>query len=140
MSPPGVSVAVECRMGAGFAMSSYTMLWYRQNRHGALVEFLIKEYEETAGRFHSSIDTANNSFSLQITRLSVNDSSTYYCAARHSDAPTPHAHADNTDCITHTAHRQEEGVCFRSKCQLVVCFFSLFGILFMDEDFLKKTP
>ncbi|XP_072221987.1 M1-specific T cell receptor beta chain-like [Leuresthes tenuis] len=79
-SPPGATVTLECRMGEGIDMSSYTMLWYRQNHHRAQVEFLIKEHEKTVGRFHSSIEATKNSFSLQITELFVNDSSTYYCA------------------------------------------------------------
>ncbi|XP_018527233.2 S-adenosyl-L-methionine-dependent tRNA 4-demethylwyosine synthase TYW1-like, partial [Lates calcarifer] len=35
-------------MGPGFSMGSYTMYWYRQNHHGAPVEFLTKEYDQTS--------------------------------------------------------------------------------------------
>ncbi|XP_029350224.1 immunoglobulin delta heavy chain-like [Echeneis naucrates] len=82
----GVTVTLECRRGEGFNMMSYTMYWYRQHYYGAPVEFLIKEYDTTEGHFQSSINTAKNYFSLQITAPHVNDSSTYYCAASHSDA------------------------------------------------------
>uniref|UniRef100_A0A4W6CMN9 Ig-like domain-containing protein n=1 Tax=Lates calcarifer TaxID=8187 RepID=A0A4W6CMN9_LATCA len=77
-----------------YDMGSYTMYWYRQNHHGAPVEFLTKEYDQTVGRFQSSLDTAKNNFSLQITEL-PNDSSTYYCAASHSDENRPDIHTNN---------------------------------------------
>ncbi|KAA8581845.1 hypothetical protein FQN60_008585, partial [Etheostoma spectabile] len=91
MSHPGLTVNFECSMGPGFSMGSYTMLWYRQNQYGALLEFLTKEYDQTAGRFQSSLETSKNNFSLQVTGLLLNDSSTYYCAASHSDAHGPHS-------------------------------------------------
>ncbi|KAK2892166.1 hypothetical protein Q8A73_017831 [Channa argus] len=83
LSHPGLPVTMDCSMGPGFSMSSYTMLWYRQKHYGATVDFLTKEYDQTVGRFLSSVDPAKNKFSLQITELFVNDSSTYYCAASH---------------------------------------------------------
>lgn len=86
LSPPGAAVTLECRMGPGFGMSSYTMLWYRQNSYRAPLEFLTKEYDEGAGRFQAFIDVSKNNFSLQMTGLHPEDSSTYYCAASHSDA------------------------------------------------------
>nr|XP_046269351.1 uncharacterized protein LOC124072176 [Scatophagus argus] len=84
MSHPGVTVTLECSMGQGFSMSSYTMYWYRQNHYGAPVQYLTREYDQTEGRFQSSIDASKNFFSLQITELLPNDSSTYYCAASHT--------------------------------------------------------
>lgn len=101
-------MTLQCSMGQGFSMASQTMLWYRQNRYEAPIEFLIKEYEESVGHFQSSIDTSKNSFSLQITELFLNDSSTYYCAASHSDA------SDQTviqiTSLSRMAHWQEEAV------------------------------
>lgn len=91
---PGVTVTLECRMGAG-SMSSYTMLWYQQHRHGAQMKFLLKEYDQTVGRFQSSIDPGANSFSLRITELVLDDSSTYFCAARHSGAARPITNTNN---------------------------------------------
>uniref|UniRef100_A0A665W5F4 Ig-like domain-containing protein n=1 Tax=Echeneis naucrates TaxID=173247 RepID=A0A665W5F4_ECHNA len=96
----GVTVTLECRRGEGFNMMSYTMYWYRQHYYGAPVEFLIKEYDTTEGHFQSSINTAKNYFSLQITAPHVNDSSTYYCAASHSDAHSQDCHT-NTKSLTH---------------------------------------
>uniref|UniRef100_A0A4W6FT43 Ig-like domain-containing protein n=1 Tax=Lates calcarifer TaxID=8187 RepID=A0A4W6FT43_LATCA len=97
VSHPGATVMMECSMGPGFSMGSYTMYWYRQNHHGAPVEFLTKEYDQTVGRFQSSLDTAKNNFSLQITELHPNDSSTYYCAASHSDENRPDIHTNNKE-------------------------------------------
>ncbi|KAK2826658.1 hypothetical protein Q5P01_020872 [Channa striata] len=92
---PAATVTLDCRMGPGLSMGSHTMYWYRQNHYGAPVEFLSKEYDQTVGHIQSSIDTSKNKFSLQITELFVNDSSTYYCAASHSDAHRPDSHTNN---------------------------------------------
>lgn len=70
-----------CRMGPGFSMSSYTMFWYRQTGYRAALEFVTKEYAPGSGPSQAFVDGAKNNFSLQITQLSPNDSSTYYCAA-----------------------------------------------------------
>lgn len=86
LSPPGAAATLECRMGAGFSMSSYTMFWYRQSSYGAPLEYLIKEYVDGAGRFKASFDESKKKFFLQITELVPEDSSTYYCAASHSDS------------------------------------------------------
>ncbi|KAF6724040.1 Ig heavy chain V region 5-84 [Oryzias melastigma] len=89
LSHAGAPLTLQCSMGVGFSMGSHTMFWYRQNHNGAQLEFLIKEYQETAGRFHSFIDTGQNNFSLHVGELLQSDSSTYFCAASHSDAPGP---------------------------------------------------
>ncbi|XP_036006869.1 immunoglobulin lambda-1 light chain [Fundulus heteroclitus] len=83
-SRPGDAVTLECRMGTGYSMGSQTMLWYRQKCHGAQMEFILKEYEESVGRFRSKLEASNNMFSLRISELFLNDSSTYYCAASHN--------------------------------------------------------
>ena len=59
------------------------------------MEFLIKEYENKVGHFQSSLNTAKNSFTLTKAELFVNDSSTYYCVASHSDAHKPHTRTNN---------------------------------------------
>lgn len=86
LSPPGDAVTLGCRLAPGVAMSSCTMFWYRQSSHAAALEFVAMEYAQSSGSFQTLIDSAKNSFSLLITELSANDSSTYYCAARHSGA------------------------------------------------------
>ncbi|XP_029900718.1 M1-specific T cell receptor beta chain-like [Myripristis murdjan] len=79
-SHPGLTVSLGCSMAPGFGMSSYTMFWYRQTLYGTPIEYLTKEYDTTAGRFKAFLDASNNNFSLEITKLLLNDSSTYYCA------------------------------------------------------------
>ncbi|XP_023807706.1 uncharacterized protein LOC101170740 [Oryzias latipes] len=96
LSPPGASVALECQMGPGLSMSSFTILWYRQNRPGAPIQLLLTEYEQTKDHFRASIDGPKNNFTLQIHDLSEDDSSIYFCAARHSDAVTAYSHTNNT--------------------------------------------
>uniref|UniRef100_A0A667YKW3 Ig-like domain-containing protein n=1 Tax=Myripristis murdjan TaxID=586833 RepID=A0A667YKW3_9TELE len=83
-SHPGVTVTLGCSMAPGFSMSSYTMFWYRQTLYGTPIEYLTNEFEKVVGRFKAFLDAPNNNFSLEITKLLLNDSSTYYCAARHS--------------------------------------------------------
>uniref|UniRef100_A0A673YW51 Ig-like domain-containing protein n=1 Tax=Salmo trutta TaxID=8032 RepID=A0A673YW51_SALTR len=78
-------VTLQCSLGPGFSMPSYTMMWYRQVRYGGPVEFLIKEYEKTQGRYKEDLDTSGNRFILQISELVVEDSGVYYCAASHSE-------------------------------------------------------
>ncbi|MED6274635.1 hypothetical protein CHARACLAT_018298 [Characodon lateralis] len=91
----GAAATLECRVGTGYSMSSFIMLWYRQNHHEAQIDLLLTEYETNAGRYQTSIEAAKNKFSLNIPELNVNDSSTYYCAARHSDACKPITHTNN---------------------------------------------
>ncbi|XP_067099458.1 T cell receptor beta chain MC.7.G5-like [Osmerus mordax] len=79
-------VTLQCSVGPGFSMSSYTMLWYRQAGPGAPIEYLTKEYETPEGRLQPSIDTSSNSFTLRISELSPDDSSTYLCAAKGFEA------------------------------------------------------
>lgn len=95
ISQPGLTVDFQCSLGSGFSMGSYTMFWYRQKHHGAAVEYLTKEYDQTAGRFKAALKASENSFPLQITNVFPNDSSTYFCAASHSDAHRADSHTNN---------------------------------------------
>ena len=108
VSNPGDSVTLQCSMGPGINMGSYTMFWYRQTHHGAPVEFIIREYGQTDGHFQSFLRTTQNSFTLEISGLLLNDSSTYYCAASHSDAHRADRHTNNkTDCHRWHTGRKE---------------------------------
>lgn len=110
--PSGESLTLNCSMGPGFSMSSYTMLWYRQERAGAPLQFLIKEYDQNKGRFSVSILPGENLFFLTVAELLVNDSSSYYCAARHSEAQSPNPCSKNyttagSSCSSQSLHREE---------------------------------
>uniref|UniRef100_A0A8C5DNE7 Ig-like domain-containing protein n=1 Tax=Gouania willdenowi TaxID=441366 RepID=A0A8C5DNE7_GOUWI len=86
ISPLGSDITLNCSLGRSFTMSSYYMYWYRQNHYGAPLEFLTSEYEKINGRFTSTHKEKQNSFTLEINDTRLSDSSTYYCAAQHSDA------------------------------------------------------
>uniref|UniRef100_A0A8C5DJ28 Ig-like domain-containing protein n=1 Tax=Gouania willdenowi TaxID=441366 RepID=A0A8C5DJ28_GOUWI len=85
-SPVSVNPSTLRCLGHSFTMSSYVMYWYRQTHYGASLEFLTSEYEQINGRFTSTHKAKQNSFTLEISDTLLSDSSTYYCAARHSDA------------------------------------------------------
>lgn len=106
ISLPGGRVTLECQMGPGVDMTSYTMLWYRQQQYRAPLEFLATEYDQNTGHLQASIDRSTNRFYLHITELFANDSSMYYCAASHSDVNRPGSHT-NIICASQIAGRQE---------------------------------
>uniref|UniRef100_A0A3P9NUP9 Ig-like domain-containing protein n=1 Tax=Poecilia reticulata TaxID=8081 RepID=A0A3P9NUP9_POERE len=74
------------------------MYWYRQ-RPGETMTLVVYTFQTDVGHFQSSVDHDRNSFTLSISRLLVSDSSTYYCAARHSDirCPLDCGHRSHTD-------------------------------------------
>ncbi len=81
----------DCSMAAGVSMSSYTMYWYKQDQYGQLIQFIIKEYDKPTQNYEAILNTKDNMFSLTVSNLTAQDSSTYYCAASHSEARTVHA-------------------------------------------------
>lgn len=72
-------------------MSSYTMYWYRQDHYGQPIQFIIKEYDKPSQNHEAILNTKDNMFSLTVFNLTAQDSSTYYCAASHSEVRTVHA-------------------------------------------------
>uniref|UniRef100_A0A8C1T1T8 Ig-like domain-containing protein n=1 Tax=Cyprinus carpio TaxID=7962 RepID=A0A8C1T1T8_CYPCA len=85
---PGDKVTFDCSMAAGVSMSSYTMYWYKQDHYGQAVQFIVNEYEKTTKNYEAILNTKDNMFSLTVSNLTAQDSSTYYCAASHSEART----------------------------------------------------
>ncbi|KAI4898444.1 hypothetical protein NFI96_000500 [Prochilodus magdalenae] len=69
----GENATLHCSMGAGSAMNSYTMSWYRQVYYGAPMEFIMKEYEKSTAKFSVALVTDKNTFSLLISDLAVQD-------------------------------------------------------------------
>ncbi|KAG8013114.1 T-cell receptor beta-2 chain C region, partial [Nibea albiflora] len=67
----GVSVTLECRMGQGLDMGSFTMFWYRQHHYSAPIEFLIKEL--SSGLFDLKLKRCANyeAYFGQGTKLTV---------------------------------------------------------------------
>lgn len=76
------------------------MLWYRQAHYGQPIEFIIKEYGEPTQNFEVFLNTKDNLFSLLVSNLSVKDSATYYCAARHSETKTAYSLTINLPKLT----------------------------------------
>lgn len=87
-------MTLECKLGQRF-MTYHTMFWYHQKHRGARIEFILKEFQEKVGRFRSFVHHDSNYFALGVSGLLVNDSSTYHCAARHSDADKPRPRANS---------------------------------------------
>lgn len=97
---PRDNVTLNCSTGKGQSMGIYTMLWYRQTHYGQPIEFIIKEYEEPTQNFKVILNTKDNMFSLLVSNLSVKDSATYYCAARHSENKTVYSLTINLQKLT----------------------------------------
>ncbi|XP_065144920.1 immunoglobulin lambda-1 light chain-like [Paramisgurnus dabryanus] len=82
---PRDNVILNCSIAEAKSMSSYTMMWYRQTHKGKPIEFIIKEFDEPIQNFKVILNAKGNMFSLVVSNLSIEDSATYYCAARHSE-------------------------------------------------------
>uniref|UniRef100_A0A8C1KRS0 Ig-like domain-containing protein n=1 Tax=Cyprinus carpio TaxID=7962 RepID=A0A8C1KRS0_CYPCA len=87
---PGDKVTFDCSMAVGVSMSSYTMYWYKQDHYGQAVQIIVNEYEKTTKNYEAILNTKDNMFSLTVSNLTAQDSSTYYCTASHSEARTVH--------------------------------------------------
>uniref|UniRef100_A0A8C1QME2 Ig-like domain-containing protein n=1 Tax=Cyprinus carpio TaxID=7962 RepID=A0A8C1QME2_CYPCA len=78
---PGDKVTFDCSMAVGVSMSSYTMYWYKQDHYGQAVQIIVNEYEKTTKNYEAILNTKDNMFSLTVSNLTAQDSSTYYCTA-----------------------------------------------------------
>ncbi|MGH0128322.1 UNVERIFIED_CONTAM: hypothetical protein FKN15_038217 [Acipenser sinensis] len=88
-APVWNSTVLQCSV-KGAAMSSYTMLWYKQQQSGKAIEFICDEFanygQGFADRFKMTHSSSENQFTLQIRNLTIEDTGTYHCAARHCEA------------------------------------------------------
>uniref|UniRef100_A0A8C1XA68 Ig-like domain-containing protein n=1 Tax=Cyprinus carpio TaxID=7962 RepID=A0A8C1XA68_CYPCA len=87
---PGDEVTLDCSMAAGVRMSSYIMYWYKQDHYGEPIQFIIKENDRPTQKYEAILNTNDNRFSLKVSKVTAQDSVTYYCAAGHSEARTVH--------------------------------------------------
>uniref|UniRef100_A0A8C2DA48 Ig-like domain-containing protein n=1 Tax=Cyprinus carpio TaxID=7962 RepID=A0A8C2DA48_CYPCA len=85
---PGDEVTLDCSMAAGVRMSSYIMYWYKQDHYGEPIQFIIKENDKPTQNYEAILNTNDNRFSLKVSKVTAQDSVTYYCAAGHSEART----------------------------------------------------
>ncbi|CAM5154611.1 unnamed protein product [Eretmochelys imbricata] len=85
----GESIRLSCK-GSGFTFSSYDMFWYRQSP-GKSPEFVSLIYYDgtgrsyaawVQGRFTISRDKARSELYLGMSRLRLEDTARYHCAAR----------------------------------------------------------
>lgn len=83
---PGGSLTLTCK-ASGFTFSSYAMSWFRQ-APGKGPEWIAYIYpgsgstdyaSSVKGRFSISNDNAQNTVSLQMNRLTEDDTALYYC-------------------------------------------------------------
>uniref|UniRef100_A0A8C1P7I4 Ig-like domain-containing protein n=1 Tax=Cyprinus carpio TaxID=7962 RepID=A0A8C1P7I4_CYPCA len=85
---PGDEVTLDCSMAAGVRMSSYIMYWYKQDHYGEPIQLIIKENDKPTQNYEAILNTNDNRFSLKVSKVTAQDSVTYYCAAGHSEART----------------------------------------------------
>uniref|UniRef100_A0A8C1XCB0 Ig-like domain-containing protein n=1 Tax=Cyprinus carpio TaxID=7962 RepID=A0A8C1XCB0_CYPCA len=78
---PGDEVTLDCSMAAGVRMSSYIMYWYKQDHYGEPIQFIIKENDRPTQKYEAILNTNDNRFSLKVSKVTAQDSVTYYCAA-----------------------------------------------------------
>uniref|UniRef100_A0A8C1XF19 Ig-like domain-containing protein n=1 Tax=Cyprinus carpio TaxID=7962 RepID=A0A8C1XF19_CYPCA len=81
---PGDEVTLDCSMAAGVRMSSYIMYWYKQDHYGEPIQFIIKENDRPTQKYEAILNTNDNRFSLKVSKVTAQDSVTYYCAAGHT--------------------------------------------------------
>jgi immunoglobulin heavy chain len=87
---PGGSLRVSCA-ASGFTFTDYAMHWVRQAPEKGLEWVAVIAYDSSEkyyadsvkGRFTISRDNAKNQLYLQMNRVNVDDTATYYCA-RHT--------------------------------------------------------
>uniref|UniRef100_A0A8C1P7H7 Ig-like domain-containing protein n=1 Tax=Cyprinus carpio TaxID=7962 RepID=A0A8C1P7H7_CYPCA len=78
---PGDEVTLDCSMAAGVRMSSYIMYWYKQDHYGEPIQLIIKENDKPTQNYEAILNTNDNRFSLKVSKVTAQDSVTYYCAA-----------------------------------------------------------
>uniref|UniRef100_A0A4W2GKA7 Ig-like domain-containing protein n=1 Tax=Bos indicus x Bos taurus TaxID=30522 RepID=A0A4W2GKA7_BOBOX len=81
----GQSVTLNCQYEVSWNMISYYIFWYKQLPSGQMT-YLIRQYSEDGnardGRYSVNFQKADNSISLTISALQLEDTGKYFCALR----------------------------------------------------------
>ena len=79
----GQSVTLNCQYEVSWNMISYYIFWYKQLPSGQMT-YLIRQYSDDGnardGRYSVNFQKADNSISLTISALQLEDSAKYFCA------------------------------------------------------------
>ncbi|KAB0341542.1 hypothetical protein FD755_013841 [Muntiacus reevesi] len=82
-SQVGQSVTLNCQYEVSWYMISYSILWYKQLPSGQMT-YLIRQYSENGnardGRYSINFQKADNSISLTISALQLEDTAKFFCA------------------------------------------------------------
>ena len=84
-SQVGQSVTLNCQYEVNWYRISYSIFWYKQLLSGQMT-YLIRQYSEDGnardGRYSVNFQKADNSISLTIPALQLEDTAKYFCALR----------------------------------------------------------
>ena len=79
----GQSVTLNCQYEVSWYMISYYIFWYKQLPSGQMT-YLIRQYSEDGnardGRYSVNFQKADNSISLTVSALQLEDTAKYFCA------------------------------------------------------------
>ena len=82
-SQVGQSVTLNCQYEVNWYRISYSIFWYKQLLSGQMT-YLIRQYSEDGnardGRYSVNFQKADNSISLTIPALQLEDTAKYLCA------------------------------------------------------------
>ncbi|KAG8596307.1 hypothetical protein GDO81_001833, partial [Engystomops pustulosus] len=84
-SPPSIFISEggEVPLSCSYDQAAYNMFWYIE-RPGQAIKLLLSSYhkdveEEYRDRVFSFFDKTNRRFPLNITKIRMSDTGTYYC-------------------------------------------------------------
>ena len=81
----GQSVTLNCQYEVSWYMISYYIFWYKQLPSGQMT-YLIRQHSEDGnardGRYSVNFQKADNSISLTVSALQLEDTAKYFCALR----------------------------------------------------------
>uniref|UniRef100_A0A8C3VQR2 Ig-like domain-containing protein n=1 Tax=Catagonus wagneri TaxID=51154 RepID=A0A8C3VQR2_9CETA len=80
-SQVGEAVTLNCRYEIPWGWTYYYLFWYKQPPRGEMI-LLIQHSNAKDGRYSVNLQKAQNSISLTISALQLEDSAKYFCALR----------------------------------------------------------